>query len=99
MCPPLDDPIRPVRPVTSDVYVGRADFPGRVTRRTPRDPQDGEPGHAHHGHHEHHDAETGHTWTGPDEREPDAGTYDGHGRLGAHEDAHRSVQRHVDYSA
>jgi hypothetical protein len=100
MCPPSSEPIRPVGPVAGGVYVGRTELPGRVSRRERRegDPEERGRGH-HHGTDDDHEPGHGQTWTGPDDRDPFAGTYDDHGRAGAHEQAARIPRTHVDYSA
>jgi hypothetical protein len=100
MCPPPSDPIRPVGPVAGGVYVGRAELPGRVSRRERRGDEPGEHrGHQHGTTDDEHEPGHGQTWTGPDDRDPSAGTYDDHGRADAHERAARAPRTHVDYSA
>lgn len=93
MCPPPSDPIWPIGPTLGQVYVARADHAGRVQRRRRReDEADGQRRHARDGQSE---TTAGETWTAG-QLEPDAGTYDDHGRASHRDDEDPPVYRHVD---
>lgn len=94
MCPPPTDPIRPVGPVSGGVYVGRAELPEHVHRRTRRDEEDGD----------------GRRRRRQQQRQQgsrqevvdpaaEAGTYDDHGRRSGHDGDHAPAHPHVDASA
>lgn len=93
MCPPID-PILPLGGVTGDLYVERAELPGRVRRRTRHEDESEEQRRRR----EHHEPDPGDTWTGTEEA--DAGTYDDHGRAHRHrDDDELPPHRHVDAKA
>ena len=92
MCPPPSDPIWPIGPSLGQVYVARADHAGRVQRRRRReDETDEQRRHHRDGDHEPKPLET---WTG--EAEPDAGTYDDHGRAHRRDGEDPPPHKHVD---
>jgi hypothetical protein len=92
MCPPPSDPIWPIGPTLGQVYVARADHAGRVQRRRRHeDETDEQRRHRRSGHH---GPAPGETWT--DEPEPDAGTYDDHGRARHRDDDDLPPHKHVD---
>ena len=88
MCPPPAEPIRPVGPLDSTVYVERTDYATGVTRRRRR--QDDQP------------PEQGrqrNPWKQAEHPYDDAGGYDDHGRAHPHEDDDPDEHHHVDTTA
>ena len=91
MCPPPTDPIRPVGPVSGDVFVERTELPGRVQRRNRHEDETDEQRRKRR---EQHLFATGVLLTDA-ELDVDAGTYDDHGRPTHRDDEDPPTRRHV----
>ena len=92
MTPPPADPIRPLGPVSGDMYVGPAEYLDRVQRRH----RDETPEEQRRRRRQQHPPKPGQAWIDPGEL--DAGTYDDHGRA-HHRDEDPPAHPHVDATA
>lgn len=95
MCPPSTDPIRPVGPVSGDVYVARAELASGVHRR---EREDGDPEEQRRRRrHQHRQPAPGEAWVDPGTLDP--GTYDDHGRAHVRDEDELPPHRHIDATA